>query len=571
MKRFTARTGLLAGVAALALAISACSGGSAGSSPGTTGSGGSTAPAGSGSPATAPGGTSSASTGTSSDGDQPKYGGTLRIEDFVAATCISPDGSKAYPDSMISNQLYDRLTYQDPDTAAISPWLATDWTVNSDATVYTFNLRQGVTFSDKTPLNADVVAANFDQLGKGDESLGVPVQVLLTGYDHAEVLGPYRVAIHFSQPNVGFLQATSNYRLGIVSLNTLKMSYNDRCQGKGVAGSGPFVFESSVPDKEVVLARRDDYNWGPPALGHTGKAYLEKLDFTNVPESGVRVGALLAGQADIARGIFPTDESLVTSTPGYHLLIQDVGQSDYLAIKPDHPNLDDIRVRQALIYATDREEFLKTVLSPSYKLASSVLAPNNPGYTDLSSEIVYDPAKANALLDQAGWTMGSDGIRVKNGQRLVISAYPATSQPTAEAMLELFAIQWKKVGIELDIKQADAATYAKVSADPKLNAFTQTTPTRLDPDGLRQSWDGASDVVSHDYPELDKLVEEQNQTTDPAKRKQIAAQAQKWILDNALALPLFNDQMVYGAADYVKGVEHEPQGRAIYVTAWLDK
>lgn len=513
------------------------------------------------------GGTDDAAGGTG----EPQSGGTLRILDYLEWSCLAPPVS-AYKDSVITNQLYDRLTYQDPETLEITPWVATDWTVNDEATEYVFTLRDDITFSDGTALTPEVVKANYDQLGLGAEDLGVTKWNWLPNYEPAEVTGDNEITFHFSQPSVGFLQATSNFSAGLLAEETLGLSYDERCQGENVIGTGPFVFDSEDPGKRITLKRRDDYAWSAPAVGHSGPAYLDELQYTLVPEASVRVGSLLAGQADTARGILPTDEELVTGTDGYHLDVLPSNVANQLAVYPDTPGLEDPRVRRALNLATDRQQIHDTLLSDSYELPTSNLGRRNTGYVDHSSALVYDPDQANGLLDDAGWTLGPDGVRTKDGQALTLPAYTSPHHITSQGILELLAEQWKQIGVALDIRPADLSTFTTVSTDPAVNAFYQTSPTRVDPDILRISWDSTQGNLSrHEFPELDELVRAQNAATDPEQRKDIANQVQDFIFENGLTIPLYEDVLVYGTADYVHDVAQEPQGRPFYLTTWVDQ
>lgn len=517
---------------------------------------------------TACGGTSSESAGGSGE---PVSGGTLRILEYLEWTCLAPPTS-AYKDTVINNQLFDRLTYQDPGTLEITPWLATEWSVNDDATEYVFTLRDDVTFSDGTPLTAEVVKRNFDQLGLGDPDLGVTRWNWLPNYQPAEVTGDHEVTFHFSAPSVSFLQATANYSAGLLAESALDLPYDERCQGENVVGTGPFIFADEDPGKRITLSKRDDYGWAPAATGHDGAAYLDELVYTLVPEASVRVGSLLSNQADTARGILPTDEELVVETEGYHLDVLPSNVANQLAVYPDTPGLEDARVRRALNLATDRQEIHDTLLSESYELPTSNLGHRNTGWSDQSAALVYDLDQANALLDEAGWASGADGVRQKDGNPLAVPAYTSPHHITSQGILELLAEQWKKIGVQLDIRPADLSTFTTVGTDPALNGFYQTSPTRVDPDILRISWDSTQgNLARHEFPELNELVRAQNAAVNPEQRKEIAKQVQDFIFANGLTIPLYEDALVYGSADYVHDVRQEPQGRPFYLTTWIDR
>lgn len=502
----------------------------------------------------------------------PQRGGTLKVLDYLAWICLAPSAAGTYANSVISNNIFDRLVYQDPKTAQLSPWLAESWKSNDDATHFTFALRQGVSFSDGSALTADVIKKNLDQIALGSPEQAIPRWSMVADYDRTEVDSPTQVTVYFKKPNVSFPQQLSMPQAGILAESSLKLPYQEQCQGKNLVTTGPFVFSSERPGKEIAYKRRDQYNWGPAALKHQGPAYLDGFTHTIATEASVRVGTLLAGQADAVRGILPTDEPLVKRSPRHRLEAISANVANVLTVNSSTPTLQDVLVRRALNLATDRAELKKALLSDSYALATSVLGRSNPGWVDQSARLAYDPKAAAALLDQAGWKPGTDGYRYKDGAKLTIPTYVSMHHITSQGGFELLSAQWKRVGIDLRLHKSDTATYSKVQRDGKLNAFFQTSQIRFDIDALRFTWDSTvGNQANKAIAELDDLVRKQNQTSDLKLRQQIAAQVQDYVLGNGLAIPLYEDALVYGVANYVKDLGHEAQGRPYFLTTWLAK
>jgi peptide/nickel transport system substrate-binding protein len=162
---------------------------------------------------------------TASDG--PVQGGTLVYLEQQAHTNLYPPAGGFYPNGGVLNQITDKLTYQDPKTLEIQPWIAESWEVNATATEYTFKLRKGVTFSDGTPLDATAVAKNFDTYGLGNKELRHPVSEVINNYEKSEVLDPLTVKFTFKKPSPGFLQGTSVIGSGLVSLATLARPFEE--------------------------------------------------------------------------------------------------------------------------------------------------------------------------------------------------------------------------------------------------------------------------------------------------------------------------------------------------------
>ncbi|MFD2351872.1 TIGR04028 family ABC transporter substrate-binding protein [Nonomuraea ferruginea] len=350
----------------------------------------------------------------------------------------------------------DKLTWQNPETLEIEPWIATRWEVSEDATSYTFHLRDGVTFSDGTPLDAEAVAANFDVYGLGDEKLKLPVAEFVNNYERSEVVDRLTVRFHFAKPSPGFLQGTSVIGAGLVSKKTISLPYEEQCQLKNIAGSGPFTVKHQVVDKEVHLAAREDYDWAPPSSEHQGRAYLDEIKIIVTPEDNVRVGALTSGQADFVRYVQAYDEETVKSA-GFTIYAEPTrGVNNGLYLRPGNSILKDPDVRQALLAGTDAREVVDTLFTPSYPVATSVLSQLAQGYVDLSPRLAHDPDKANALLDKAGWARGADGVREKDGRKLRLGVFVAGPQPLSKQTLELIGQQWAELGVKLEIRPADS-------------------------------------------------------------------------------------------------------------------
>ena len=283
----------------------------------------------------------------------PVAGGTMIYLEQQAHTNLYPPAGGFYPNGGILNQITDKLTYQDPATLQIQPWIATSWTVNATDTEYTFKLRPGVTFSDGSKLDAEAVAKNYDTFGLGNKELRQPVSEVINNYDHSEVLDPLTVKFVFRKPSPGFLQGTSVIGSGLVSLATLARKFDDLGNARAIIGSGPFVISAEVLGKQVEMVARKDYAWGPAMLPHQGRPLLDGIKYIVVGEDSVRIGSLLAGQADFIRQVQAYDEKQV-ETQAYRIYASPTkGVNDSIAFRPANPLVANVKVRQALLHATN--------------------------------------------------------------------------------------------------------------------------------------------------------------------------------------------------------------------------
>ncbi|MGP9724017.1 ABC transporter substrate-binding protein [Corynebacterium sp. AOP40-9SA-29] len=493
----------------------------------------------------------------------PAEGGTLRVAFDADITCA--DGQQVGNNTAlnVARQLTDSLTDQDPETGEIVPWLAESWDVNDDSTAVTFTLRGGVTFQDGSPFTAQSVKDNFEgivDLG-GKSSLGSTYLAGLAGIDTPD---ERTVTVRFNQPNAQFLQATSTMTLGFYAPETLGKSPEDRCTGD-LVGTGPFELAGFRPSGGASLVRNDDYDWGSSLADHDGPAYLDGIEFSVVPESGVRNGSLASGQIDVDTAVQPQDEELLEQS-GFPIVDRPNPGVNY-AFFPNWSKgpFEDRRVRQAVNAAIDRRE-LTAMLSARQKPATSVLGSTTPGYTDQSALLAYDADRAERLLDEAGWTdRDDDGFRVRDGQRLVL---PVGYWQTAP-FLELVQQQLRAVGVDLQLeKQTMSETAAAQKAGTNDLEFYNLT--RSDPDVLRTVFDATGRNVNHRDPgPVDALFTDSLATTDADARSRVVEEITTRLVEDGNAIPLVELSGIAATAPGVHDLTYEASSRLQLHDTWL--
>ncbi|EMD9271791.1 TIGR04028 family ABC transporter substrate-binding protein [Cronobacter malonaticus] len=512
----------------------------------------------------------------------PVKGGTLIYLEQQAHTTLYPPAGGFYPNGGILNQITDKLTWQNPKTLEIEPWIAQSWSSNADKTEYTFKIRPGVTFSDGTPLDANAVAKNFDTYGLGNKAQRLPVSEVINNYQRSEVIDPLTVKFYFSKPSPGFLQGTSAIGSGLVSLSTLARNLDELGDARHIIGSGPFVVQSETLGREVNLTARKDYQWGPKNSAQQGPANLDGIKIVVTPEDSVRIGALLAGQADAIRQVQAYDEKQAADQQFPVYAAPTRGVNDSIAFRPANPLVADLKVRQALLHATNARQIVDTLFSPNYPVATSVVAKSAPGYRDLSARLTFDPALANRLLDEAGWQKGANGIRTKAGQPLSLTVYESLPQPQNKEVLQLVAQQWKQVGVQLNVRAGDAGTKAQDSLDPAKTPVNVVEVGRADPDVIKSQFHplnrdallqkgGLSQKTDFIDDKLNALLTTIASEVDPQKRLAAAGDAQAYLIDNAYIIPIFEEPQVYAAAPWVKNLTFEAVGRPSFYGVWLEK
>jgi peptide/nickel transport system substrate-binding protein len=516
----------------------------------------------------------SAACGSSGDGDggsggtgARQAGGTLTFAVGSDAGCVDPQQVGSNDTIYSVRQLVDSLTDQDPSTGKIVPWLARSWKVSADAREFTFHLRPGVTFSDGTPLTAKVVKANFDAIPKLG-ALGILAEGYLSGYTGTTVVDDLTAKVGFKQPNAQFLQATATHSLGLVAEASTRKTPQQRC-AQGIAGSGPFTLTQYTQNQKITLARRKGYSWGSSLWKKPGEAALDRIVFTVLPESGVRTGGLQSGQVDAIGSVGRADEAALKASGVQLLARANPGVVFGLSPNNSRPPLNDEKVRQAFALAIDRKQIADTVFPAGTWPATSVLAHTTPGYTDLGALLAHDPAKAAKLLDDDGWTAGSDGVRSKNGVKLRLTATWFANAATNQPALELVQQQLKAVGVQLDLKELPIAQLVQVQQAGRFDLLWGNV-TRADPDILR-TWFSTRLANIYKLPktELDTYLDDEAAAADPAKRRAVVTQAQQEVARHAYAIPVVELQTELGVAKKVHDLRFDASSRIQLHDTWI--
>ncbi|WP_280428488.1 ABC transporter substrate-binding protein [Nocardia brasiliensis] len=503
------------------------------------------------------------------DAGPPQPGGTLRYGLSQAPTCSDPAQAGTNQTLYVTRQIVDSLTDQDPKTGELKPWLAQSWEVSPDAKVFTFHLTDGVTFSDGTPLTADSVKQTFDSVLRLGSAKAPLAGSYLTNYVGTTAVDKLTARIEFSKPNAQFLQASSTTQLGILAAATTAKPAEQRCLGDNI-GSGPFTYANYRQDASATLAKRTGYQWGSAVFAHRGEAYLDKIEFTVIPESGVRTGSLASGQLDAISDALPQDAPQLEATGGRILSTANPGVPFGFQTNVTRGPLRDPAVRQALLPAIDRKQLVDTVLGPQFKPATSVLAGSTPGYRDFSARLAYDPAKAKSILDQAGWVPGGDGIRVKDGARLSFSVLFSQVFAGNQAIIELVQQQLRQIGVELKL---DLVSIAETTARQGTRDFDTSygNTTRADGDILRTSFglDGRNLNAREAVPALDDALNGQLSTADTATRNTLIGTAQQQVLDAGLLIPTVELSQAIGASSTTQDLKFEASARLQFFDTWL--
>jgi peptide/nickel transport system substrate-binding protein len=503
---------------------------------------------------------------------QAQAGGALVLGLDQEPPTLDPHASPSAVTYQIIASVTESLLYKGRDGKLV-PWLAESFTVAPDGRSVTFKLRRDVKFHDGTPFNADAVKFNLDRIVDPKFKAGGS-RAQLAGYAGSKVLDEFTVQVSFETPFAPFLTYAAAGTLSIVSPKAVKES-GDQVHTRPV-GTGQFIVKDYVAKDHTTMVRNAAYTRKAPWSDRSGAAQLESVTWKFIPEAGTRVTTLESGET---QGVYNVPaQSLPRLEKNTAVRVEKApwpGAPRIWLLNVTRPPMDDVRVRRAINHAIDREAFLATVYKGTGLKAISPLTALMLDDASLRAAYPYDTAKAKALLGEAGWQPGGDGIRTKGGQRLeiILNAieYGGGTDPTAQLIQSLL----HEVGIDVKIKaQARPPWYEDnyrcATHGPVM--FLRAT----DPDGLFALFH--SSLVASNFnwscvknPKLDALLEQGRREPDQTKRRAIYLAIAQLALDEALTAPLVDELSVWAYRSTVQGVKYNFNAYPILGDATLRK
>ena len=502
-----------------------------------------------------------------------KAGGNLRIALAAKPTSLDPNVWTGTSDAFIMRQIFDPLIWQ-PEPGKLVPGLAESWEVSPDGKVYTFKLRKDVKFHDGTPLTAESLKFTYDRMiDPATKSLQTPQLGL---YERTEVVDQHTARVTLKEPFAPFLSNMTDLALVPASAEAVSKLGNDYNQKP--VGTGPFRFKEWVDANTFVLERNPDYNWAPPFMGRQGPALIETITYRAVPDQSGRTVALETNEVDLITipdyaeiGRLKQDQKYTVWEPPA------AGLPLILPFNLENPITGDLKVRQAILHAVDRSRINELVFYNTYRTGTGALAKGTLAYSDATESMYpYDLAKAKALLDEAGWKPGPDGIRVKDGQPLRLRHVTIASYNNVKPG-ELVQAMVREIGIDgqLEGMPYDAAVKRWTEGSYELAQFNYTgtdphIPFFLTFHSSQITGGGQFNRNKLKDPEIDRLIEEGMRGTDQAKRPEVYRQLQKLVMDQALFIPIF-DQMFHNVStSRLTGLQFDLVARPWFYTASLD-
>ena len=511
---------ILALAVASICALSACSSGSSSTSSSTAASSSAAS-------------TDSSGAASGGEGASGEFTFALGVEPLTLDTHLMSDANTA----RVSVQIHENLVKRDL-TGEFQPILATEWSSNDDATEWTFKLREGVTFHDGEPFNAEAVKFNIERL-KAPETAS-PKASLVAMIAECEVVSDYEIKFILSEPCAVIPAMLSTYSTGMMSPKAVQEYGED--YGLHAAGTGPLMLEEWTPGTSMSLARYDGY-WGEPATS-------ERIDIEIVAEDSARAMMLQTGDADVAANIPSILVDQLNSDPNVAIEMVPGYRTIYLGLNFRDPILSDLKVRQAINHAIDRNAIIDGILGgyatyPSTGVISSSIQYARQG---LGDDYTYDPELAKQLLAEAGYPDGfSITLKTPEGRY-------AMDRQVAEAVQAMLS----QVGITAEVTVLDWGAYNEdlTSGNTQIFLLGKGCATGDLAQDLMYNYRSTElmNYTGYNNPEYDAICEEQQRTADLAAREELLYQMQDILHEDCASIILYYENQTFGTRSNVDGL-----------------
>jgi peptide/nickel transport system substrate-binding protein len=430
---------------------------------------------------------------------------------------IGTDAQSQHLDGLI----FDSLLAHDAQMNIVAD-LAERWEARNPLT-YVFHLRQGVKFHDGRPLTSADVKFTFDSILDG--TVKTPKRGAFRMVTLVEAPDDSTVVFHLREPYASFLWNLTKPGVGIVP----------RGSGPGIAqhpiGTGPFQFLDAITDQEIVLKRNAGYFGDGEAAGVRGN--VERVRFRIVPDALVRALELRKGSADVAINSLSPDMVVTLAKERGIVADEQPGTTiAYMGFNLEDPILSHRDVRQALAYATDRATLIKYLMRGQARAAASLLPPNHWAYDPDVRQYDFDPARAEELLDTAGFKRGAGGVRFR-------LEFKTSTEEYSRLLSEAIADEWQRVGVAVELRPLEFATFY---ADLQRGSFQVSAQRWVggnnDPDIFESVFSSkkippnGSNRGHYRNSKLDTLLDQARVEMDREKRKALLWEIQKIVAED---------------------------------------
>lgn len=503
----------------------------------------------------------------------PRQGGIIMVGNIEDPNSLDPHKTIMATASGIMTWIYDRLFYIDANGLPAGR-LAESWTVSDDSRVLTVKLREGRTFHNGEPVNAAAVVFTFNRLL--DPATAAPARGQVGPLQSVTALDDYTVEFVFEEPYAPFFFAASGSYLGILPPGAVTELGDDF--GRNPIGSGPFKFAEWRTGQEIRLVRNPDYVNVRSDRNNPGAPYVDGITFKTIPELGTRIAALETGEINVL-GLAREAVSLFQDNPDYNIITaQETASLNFVEFNYKRPPFNDPKFRRAFGLAIDKEAIVLGAYGGFATLNPNPYPNGNPGWDPTIGEtygMPYDPEAAAALFEEAGWVLDpARGIRVARGVEGVPDGTPAQFEcwtypaEIKQRECEIIQANLADLGVTITIQLTDFGTMSaempKAEFDFDVMRWTWNEPVIL---SLLFKCPGWQQLFCD--PELDKLLIAAETEMNPTARLELVREIQKYLLQQAVIIPLTSDWYITGSAAAIQDLRYDSTFGLTYDDVWF--
>lgn len=478
---------------------------------------------------------------------------------------LDPGRDPGGPEQNVLYGVVETLVNFDNDMQLVPVLAAALPEVSEDGTTYTFELRQGITFHDGEPFDAEAVKFTFDRvLGKVDGNPGA-YQNLVAGLEDVEIAGPYTVRFQLAQPSATFLTNIAHIQFGIVSPKAVAELGEQFARAP--VGTGPYRVERWSQGQEIVLSGHEGY-W------QEGAPKLQQVIFRVLPDASTRVIALESGQIDAILGVPEVEFGRLDSNPSLQVFNEPTLRTVFYLFQPNQFPMGELAVRQAVSLAIDRVGIAQSVMEGLHEPA--VIATFNPtvfGVTGNAPATEFDLDKARAILDEAGWTPGANGVRQREGRTLSFSVWTTTNRYPKDSLITEFVAQTlRSIGMDVKVETLEWAAYRErlYNGELPMLLFGAGSSTG-DIDFIASAlFNTESRFAQGTNDRIEQLVIEAQTETDIDARLALYDEAFALVHENAFWAPIYWQSTLAAARSNVRDFYIHPTERVVFNSAYKE-
>lgn len=500
------------------------------------------------------GGSEGAETGTTPAGDIKKGGRftMARNEEPLSLDPIVPSDNGSI---WVIYQIFDQLTTVNEGSSGVAPSLAESWEISSDGTVYTFAIKQGVTFHDGSPMTIDDVVFSlqrvFDPKGSG-------YSFLFGSVDRVKAVGDASVEITLKEPFTPLLDNLNVFPASIVPRAAVEADAEGFAQNP--IGTGPFKLQEFAKGRQVHLVKHDKY-W------KQGKPYVGEVVIPYVTDDNTRILRVQGGEVDAAVAIPYAQIDQLDAQDDIDVKIEELFRFDGMWLNHAKAPLDDLKVRQALNYATDKEAMLKSIYFDKVEIANHMM-PKMKYWRDDVEAYEYDPERAKSLIAES---------KVPGGFKLPIVT--PTGDVIIQQLAQIIKESYADIGVDVQITNLDIGTaYTNFSSFNYIAGanwyITSDVPGPDELAAIQFDYSAASGTKSfftnYNSEKATQLVNEAGRGDD-STREQAFRDLQQLVMDDAVLVALFFTPARTALRSHVKDFKTVKTAWWRLEDVWLDK